>query len=160
MCSVAVGAQERLRRLSVLGNQWRLLGGVSVRSETWGAALRSQILLLQRGLSRSINWVPFVRYLVGLLLQVFRRIISLGATMHLGFLGDSDDKESASHAGDLGSIPGSGRSPGEENGYPLQYSCLGKPMDRGACTWSYKASDMIEWLMQVCILGASQVVQW
>ena len=35
-------------------------------------------------------------------------------------------------AGDLGSIPGSGRSPGEENGPPLWYSCLGNPMDRGA----------------------------
>ena len=33
---------------------------------------------------------------------------------------------------DVGSIPGSGRSPGEENGTPLQYSCLGNPMDRGA----------------------------
>ena len=33
---------------------------------------------------------------------------------------------------DMGSIPGSGRSPGEGNGNPLQYSCLGKPMDRGA----------------------------
>ena len=41
-------------------------------------------------------------------------------------------KESACDAGDEGSIPGSGRSPGEENGYPLQYSCLGNPMDRGA----------------------------
>ena len=39
---------------------------------------------------------------------------------------------SACNAGDLGSIPGSGRSPGEGNGYPLQYSCLKKPMDRGA----------------------------
>ena len=36
-------------------------------------------------------------------------------------------------AGDTGSIPGSGRSPGERNGNPLQYSCLGNPMDRGAC---------------------------
>ena len=34
-------------------------------------------------------------------------------------------------AGDVGSIPESGRSPGEGNGYPLQYSCLGNPMDRG-----------------------------
>ena len=41
-------------------------------------------------------------------------------------------KESACHAGDLGSIPGSGRSPGEGNGNPLQYSCLENPMDRGA----------------------------
>ena len=39
-----------------------------------------------------------------------------------GFLGGSDGKESACNAGDLGSIPGSGRSPGEGNGYPLQYS--------------------------------------
>ena len=41
-------------------------------------------------------------------------------------------KESACSAGDLGSIPGSGRSPGEGNGNPLQYSCLENPMDRGA----------------------------
>ena len=39
---------------------------------------------------------------------------------------------SASNAGDRGLIPGSGRSPGEENGNPLQYSCLENPMDRGA----------------------------
>ena len=44
----------------------------------------------------------------------------------------SDGKESACNAGDLGSIPGSGRSPGEGNGHPLQYSCLENPMDRGA----------------------------
>ena len=41
-------------------------------------------------------------------------------------------KESACNAGDLGSIPGSGRSPGEGNGNPLQYSCLENPMDKGA----------------------------
>ena len=41
-------------------------------------------------------------------------------------------KESACNAGDLGSIPGSARSPGEEKGKPLRYSCLGNPMDRGA----------------------------
>jgi len=48
------------------------------------------------------------------------------------FPGSSDDKESACNAGDLGSIPGSERSPGEGNGNPLQYSCLENPMDRGA----------------------------
>ena len=42
-------------------------------------------------------------------------------------------KESACKAGDVGSIPGSGRSHGEVNGTPLQYSCLENPMDRG--TW-------------------------
>ena len=44
----------------------------------------------------------------------------------------SDGKASAYNAGDLGSIPGLGRSPGEENGNPLQYSCLETPMNGGA----------------------------
>ena len=48
------------------------------------------------------------------------------------FPGGSDGKESPCNAGDEGSIPGSGRSPGEGNGNPLQYSCLENPMDRGA----------------------------
>ena len=50
----------------------------------------------------------------------------------MGFPGGSDGKASACSAGDLGSIPGSGRSLGEGNGNPLQYSCLGNPMDGGA----------------------------
>ena len=50
----------------------------------------------------------------------------------MDFPGDSNDKESAHNAGDTGSIPGSGRSPREGNGYPLQNSCLENPMDRGA----------------------------
>ena len=49
-----------------------------------------------------------------------------------GFPGGSDGKASAYNAGDLGSIPGSGRSPGEGNGTPFQYSCLENPMDQGA----------------------------
>ena len=49
-----------------------------------------------------------------------------------GFPGGSEVKASACNAGDLGSIPGLGRSPGEGNGNPLQYSCLENPMDRGA----------------------------
>ena len=49
-----------------------------------------------------------------------------------GFPGGSEVKASASSAGDLGSIPGLGRFPGEGNGNPLQYSCLENPMDGGA----------------------------
>ena len=49
-----------------------------------------------------------------------------------GFPGSSVGKESACSAGDLGSIPGSGRSPGEGNGTPLHYSCLENPMEGGA----------------------------
>ena len=56
--------------------------------------------------------------------------------MHLNciidFAGGSDSKASTYNAGDPGSIPGSGRSSGEGNGNPLQYSCLENPMDRGA----------------------------
>ena len=50
----------------------------------------------------------------------------------MGFPGGSDDKESVWNTGDPGLIPGPGRSPGEGNGYPLQYSCLENSMDRGA----------------------------
>ena len=50
----------------------------------------------------------------------------------MGFPGGSEAKVSACNAGDLGSIPGSRRSPGEGNGNPLQYYCLENPMDRGA----------------------------
>ena len=52
-------------------------------------------------------------------------------SFHSGFPGGSDGKESSCSAGDLGSIPGLGRSPGEGNSNPLQYSCLENPMDRG-----------------------------
>ena len=48
-----------------------------------------------------------------------------------GFPGGSEVKASACNEGDLGSIPGSGRFPGEANGNPLQYSCLENPMGRG-----------------------------
>ena len=54
-------------------------------------------------------------------------------------------KESSCNAGDAGSIPGWGKSPGEGNGNPLQYSCLENPMDRGAWQatvyWVTKESD-------------------
>ena len=49
--------------------------------------------------------------------------------MYQNFSGGSDSKVSAYNAGDPGSIPGSGRSPGEGNSNPLQYSCLENPMD-------------------------------
>ena len=52
--------------------------------------------------------------------------------IYAGFPSGSDSKESACHAGDPGSIPRSGRSPGEGHGSPLQHSCLEKSIDRGA----------------------------
>ena len=64
-----------------------------------------------------------------------------------GFLGDSDGKESTCNKGDLGLIPGWGRSPGEGNGCPLQCSDLGNPTERGAwwaTAWGCKESDPTE----------------
>ena len=61
----------------------------------------------------------------------------------LGFPGGSDGKESACNTGDPGSIPGSGRSPIEGNGYPLQYSCLENPMERRA--WWAMVHDLQSW---------------
>ena len=52
--------------------------------------------------------------------------------VYLGFPGGSDSKESACNLGDPGSTPGLRQSPGEGNGFPLQYSYLGNSMDRGA----------------------------
>ena len=52
--------------------------------------------------------------------------------LYMGFPGGSDGKESACNVGDWGLIPWLGRSPGEGNGNPLQYSCLENSMDRGA----------------------------
>ena len=64
--------------------------------------------------------------------------------------GGSVGKESTCNAGDPGSIPGWGRSPGEGNSNPLQYSCLKKPIDRrslqGYSPWGHKESDMTQWL--------------
>ena len=63
------------------------------------------------------------------------------------FPGGSDGKASVYNAGDLGSIPGSGRFPGEGNGNPLQYPCLENLMVGGAwCPWGHKESETTEWL--------------
>ena len=60
--------------------------------------------------------------------QLFRP----ASVLFLNFPGGSNGKASAYNAGDPGLIPGSGKSSGEDSGNPLQYSCLGNPMDRGA----------------------------
>ena len=68
----------------------------------------------------------------------------------LGFPGGSDGQEAACNLGDPGSIPVSGRSPGEGNGHPLQYSCLENPMDGGS--WQaivhrvVKSRTWLKWL--------------
>ena len=59
-------------------------------------------------------------------------ILTIKLFLIKGFPGGSEVKASAFNTGDLGSIPGLGRSPRDGNGNPLQYSCLDNPMDRGA----------------------------
>ena len=54
------------------------------------------------------------------------------STYYKGFPGGSAVNSMPANAGDVGLIPGSRRCPGERNGNPLKYSCLGNPMDRGA----------------------------
>ena len=90
--------------------------------------------------------------------------------LFVGFSGGSDSKESACNEGDLGLIPGSGRSPGGGNGNPLQYSCLVNLHEQrslaGYSSWGRKESDMTEQLsthinihaqvfmeMLICVFG-------
>ena len=74
----------------------------------------------------------------------------LPISVFLGFPGGSDGKESACNAGDLGLIPGLGRSPGGGHGKPLQYSCLENPHGQrslvGYSPWDHKESETTEWL--------------
>ena len=86
------------------------LWGLVTDREAWRAAVHG----LTKTQTRLSNWTE------------------LWARFQFIFPDGSDDEESACNAGDPDSIPGLGRSPGEGNGNPLQYSCLKNPMDRGA----------------------------
>ena len=73
-----------------------------------------------------------------------------------GFPGGSAGKESTGNAGDLGSIPGWGRPSGEGIGYPLQYSCLENPVDRGA--WKPLQSVGLQRVGHDCMTGHTHMV--
>ena len=81
-----------------------------------------------------------------------------------GFLGGSDGKESACNAGDVGLILGSGSSPGEGDGYPLQYSCLENSTDTGAwqaIVHGVAKLDMTEWLtLSLSIRNWVTITSW
>ena len=76
--------------------------------------------------------IPWIEEPAGLQSMGSQRVRNNGVTNNkMGFPGGSDGKESTCNAGDLGLIPGLGRSPGGGHGNPLQYACLENPMDRG-----------------------------
>ena len=75
-----------------------------------------------------LHWQDVKPGVTNISLSIFRE-----GQAKAGFPGGSDAKASASNAGDPGSVPGSGRSPGEGNGNPLRYSCLENSMGGGAC---------------------------
>ena len=107
----------------------------------WCPCVESSLVLLEEGvcydqcvLLANISLCPASFCTPGqicLLLQVFLDFLLLHSSpLYWGFPGGSDSKASACNAGDPGSIPGSGRSPGEGNGNSLQYSCLENPITR------------------------------
>ena len=104
---------------------------------------QKMLMLLLRGLHFEKHWTSVkttgfgtldliqpmdINFVQGLDFSFFLQYLSPS----WGFPGGSDGKEVACSVGDLGSIPGSGRSPGEGNANPLQYSCLENSMDRRA----------------------------
>ena len=99
------------------------------------------------------KWFEYtLNILSKLLLRLYCNHICRDFSLIRDFPGGSEGKTSVVKAsvysaGDLGSIPGSGRFPREANGNPLQHSCLENPMGGGAwCPWGLKESDMTEWL--------------
>ena len=79
-----------------------------------------------------VGKIPWRRKWQPVPVSFFCFFFCIGYSQFGGFPGSSDGKASDYNAGDLGLIPGSGRSPGEGNGNPLQYSCLENLMDQGA----------------------------
>ena len=101
------------------------------------------------------TWASLIKLIKNLSAMQKTGSISLGEGMlptprFTGFPGGSDGKESTRNTGDLGSIPGLGRSPGGGHGHPLQYSCLENPHGQrslvGYSPWGHKESDLTEGL--------------
>ena len=82
--------------------------------------------------------------------------------LNLGFPGGSGSKESACNSGDLGSILGSGRSPGEGNGNALQYSCLEKSMDGGNCWATVHGVERVghDWVTSLILCWKTFLPWW
>ena len=108
--------------------------------------LKTSTLTL-RGLCHNLPMAMNKRHLVRASIKAFYLTGSLDEVWFRACLVAQMVKNLPANAGDLGLIPGLGRSPGERNNYPLQWSCLDNPMDRGAYSpRGRKESDTTEWL--------------
>ena len=108
---------------------------------------RTRNFCYKSDLSKSASVHPNNPWLLGAVL-CYVGCLTASLVSSQGFPGSSDGKESTCNEGDLGSIPGSGRSPGEGNGNPLQYSCLENLKDGESCDglhpWGHKELDLTE----------------
>ena len=118
---------QRLKRLPAMWETW-------VQSLGWEDPLEKEMATHSSILAWRIPWSeqPGGQQSTGLQRVRLSWATSLSLSNTHDYHGGSMVKNLSANAGDVGSIPGLGRSPGEGNGNPLQYSCLGNPMDRGA----------------------------
>ena len=107
----------------------QLVKNLSAMWETWVQSLGLEDPLEKRIAMHSVFWPGEYH---GLYSPWGHKELDMTEQLYFFILGGSDSKVSVYNEGDPGSIPGSGRSPGEGNGNPHQYYCLENPMDRGA----------------------------
>ena len=112
-------------------NKWKAGSGEKCTSSSWHTAAYSRLQLSVNDSTTPTNCFRLAKLQNSSSGHRFA-LLDFTTVRLRGFPGGSDGKESAYNAGDSGSIPGLGRSPGEGNGNPLQYSCLENPTHRGA----------------------------
>ena len=105
---------------------------MSIPPWNFSQPFRQDLMLPENSIPPFIPSIVLHFFLINIGIIVFYSFFFFFVFSYWGFPGGSEVKASAFNAGDLGSIPGLGRSPGEGNGNPLQYSCLENPIDRGA----------------------------
>ena len=120
-------SSQRTGRREVTGAPWMTIRNISSCTSHLCSLSLTCFLLLSADFFSCVLTCVFVFGCSGSLF-----LSRLFSVCFLGFPGGAEVKASACNVGDLGSIPGLGRSPGEGNGNPLQYSCLVNPMDGGA----------------------------
>ena len=104
----------------------------------------------QLDITEQLNWlILLIIYFSDAPLTRSGPLVWCSLSVRMGFPGGSESKESACSTADPGSIPGSEISPGEENGYPLQYSSLENSMDRGA--WQATVQERVghNWVTKI-----------